>query len=315
VSSHLILIAEESRATRAFLAEQLAADGYEILVAENRRHALALLALADPALVLADINGETLGLLDAVRSGSGLAGKVDPDTPMIVLTRRADELTRVRVFEHDGDDVVTKPFSYPELRGRIRALLRRTASQQQRRIVRIGTLRVDLAGRETHVDGQPVALTGKEFDLLAALATAPTRVVSKEELLRDVWGYRTASRTLDSHVISSPEKAVVYVVCGFCPTRRRRFISSGVVSALAAALSPEGEAPWRGRCAPADHPSQVTGSCLPRTLPNASRFRTGGRRGRCSAPMAERSSRRRGSCGICIGSSARRTRCAPMRMI
>ena len=199
MSSHLILIAEESRATRAFLAEQLAADGYEILVAENRRHALALLAISDPELVLADINGETLGLLDAVRSGSGLAGKVDPDTPMIVLTRRADELTRVRVFEHDGDDVVTKPFSYPELRGRIRALLRRTASQQHRRIVRVGTLRVDLAGRETHVDGQPVALTGKEFELLAALAKAPTRVVSKEELLRDVWGYRTASRTLDSH--------------------------------------------------------------------------------------------------------------------
>ena len=199
MSSHLILIAEESRATRAFLAEQLAADGYEILVAENRRHALALLAISDPALVLADINGETLGLLDAVRSGSGLAGKVDPDTPMIVLTRRADELSRVRVFEHDGDDVVTKPFSYPELRGRIRALLRRTASQQHRRIVRVGTLRVDLAGRETHVDGQPVALTGKEFELLAALAKAPTRVVSKEELLRDVWGYRTASRTLDSH--------------------------------------------------------------------------------------------------------------------
>ena len=189
MSSHLILIAEEDRATRAFLAEQLAADGYEILVAENRRHALALLALADPALVLADVNGETLGLLDSVRSGSGLAGKVDPDTPMIVLTRRADELTRVRVFEHDGDDVVTKPFSYPELRGRIRALLRRTHSRQQRRIVRVGTLHVDLAGREIHVDGQRVALTGKEFDLLAALAKEPTRVVSKEELLRDVWGY------------------------------------------------------------------------------------------------------------------------------
>ena len=78
MSSHLILIAEENRATRAFLAEQLAADGYEILVAENRRHALALLALADPALVLADINGETLGLLDAVRSGSGLAARSTP---------------------------------------------------------------------------------------------------------------------------------------------------------------------------------------------------------------------------------------------
>ena len=75
--------------------------------------------------MLADINGQTLGLLDAVRGGDGLAGAIDPHTPMIVLTGRADELERVRVFDRGGDDVVSKPFSYPELRGRIRALLRR----------------------------------------------------------------------------------------------------------------------------------------------------------------------------------------------
>ena len=80
---------------------------------------------------------------------------------MIVLSDRADEHARVRVFEHDGD-VMTKPFSYPELRGRIRALLRRSHNQQNRQVVRIGTLRVDLASREVHVDGRPVALTGKE---------------------------------------------------------------------------------------------------------------------------------------------------------
>ena len=85
---------------------------------------------------------------------------------MIVLTGRADELARVRVFEHGGDDVVTKPFSYPELRGRIRALLRRAQNQQNRQIARIGTLRLDLGSREAHVDGRPVPLTGKEFDLL-----------------------------------------------------------------------------------------------------------------------------------------------------
>ena len=75
--------------------------------------------------MLADINGQTLGLLDAVRSGEGLAGEIDPNTPMIVLTARANELDRVRVFDRGGDDVVSKPFSYPELRGRIRVLLRR----------------------------------------------------------------------------------------------------------------------------------------------------------------------------------------------
>ena len=125
MSSQLILIVEESASTRTFLAEQLAADGYEILLADSRRHALALLATRQPQLVLADINGQTLGLLDAVRGGDGLAGEINPDTPIIVLTSRANELARVRVFERGGDDVVAKPFSYPELRGRIRAVLRR----------------------------------------------------------------------------------------------------------------------------------------------------------------------------------------------
>ena len=125
MSSQLILIVEENAGTRAFLAEQLEADGYEILLAEDRRHALALLASHQPHLVLADINGHTLGLLDAVRAGEGLAGEIDPHTPLIVLSARADELARVRVFDRGGDDVVAKPFSYPELRGRIRAGLRR----------------------------------------------------------------------------------------------------------------------------------------------------------------------------------------------
>ena len=317
MSSQLILIVEESEITRAFLAEQLTADGYEILLADSGRRALALLGTHRPQLVLADLNGQTLALLDAVRRGAATVGEFDPQTPMIVLTARADELARVRVFDRGGDDVVAKPFSYPELRGRIRALLRRASEPRPRTLSRVGALSVDHRTREVRVGERPVALAAKEYELLRALIADPTRVFTREELLRDVWGLGTQARTrtLDSHVISSPDMAVVYVDCGFCPTRRRRFISSGVVSALAAGLSPEGEAPWRGRCAPADHPSRVTQPCLPRTSPNVSRCRTGGRRGRCSTPMAERSSLRRGSCGICTELSAHRTRCVRMRMI
>src|SRR6202022_3315453 len=117
-SSHLILVVEEDPATRAFLASNLTADGYQVVVAENRRHALGLPADPRPQLVLADLNGHALGLLDAVRKGEGLAREIDPETPMVVLTARAGELARVRVFDRGGDDVVSKPFSYPELRGR-----------------------------------------------------------------------------------------------------------------------------------------------------------------------------------------------------
>ena len=179
----------------------LTADGYEILVAENRRHALALLATHHPQLVLADVNGHTLGLLDAIRSGDGLAGEIDPETPMIVLTTRADELARVRVFDRGGDDVVSKPFSYLELRGRIRALLRRTCEPRHAPVARVGALTVDHRTRDVHVGEQRVVLSAKEFALLQALIADPTRVFTKRELLRDVWGIRgnQRTRTLDSH--------------------------------------------------------------------------------------------------------------------
>lgn len=201
MSSQLILVVEESERTRAFLAEQLAADGYEVLLAESRRHALALLGTHRPQLVLADLNGHTLGLLDAVRSGAGLAGEIDPHTPIIVLTARADELARVRVFDRGGDDVVAKPFSYPELRGRIRALLRRAHEPRAQAVSRVGALTVNHLTREVRVGERPVSLAGKEFALLHALIADPTRVYTREELLREVWGLngQARTRTLDSH--------------------------------------------------------------------------------------------------------------------
>ena len=201
MSSQLILVVEESERIRAFLAEQLAADGYEVLLAESRRHALALLGTHRPQLVLADLNGHTLVLLDAVRGGAGLAGEIDPHTPMIALTARADELARVRVFERGGDDVVAKPFSYPELRGRIRALLRRAHEPRAQAVSRVGALTVNHLTREVHVGERPVSLAGKEFALLHALIADPTRVYTREELLREVWGLngQARTRTLDSH--------------------------------------------------------------------------------------------------------------------
>ena len=181
MSSHLILIVEEHEATRAFLADQLICDGYEVLLANSRRHALHLLSSHRPQLVLADINGETLGLLDAVRRGEGVAGEIDPHTPMIVLTARADELTRVRVFDRRGDDVVAKPFSYPELRGRIRALLRRACEPRPVRVSRVGALTVNHLTREVRVGERLVELSPKEFALLQALAADPTRVHTHQD--------------------------------------------------------------------------------------------------------------------------------------
>jgi DNA-binding response OmpR family regulator len=208
VSPHLILIAEENESTRAFLADQLAADGYQTVVADSRRHALHLLATHRPQLVLADLNGQTLGLLDAVRRGEGAAGEIDPHTPVIVLTDGGGELERVRVFDRGGDDVIAKPFSYPELRGRIRALLRRACEPRPTRTSRVGTLTVDHLAREVRVGDRVVDLSAKEYALLRALIADPTRVRTREELLRAVWGLsaETRTRTLDSHAFRLRKK-------------------------------------------------------------------------------------------------------------
>src|SRR5215213_9748170 len=103
-----ILLAEEDAATRAFLADNLTADGYRVLMADDKPAALELLERSRPDLVVCDVNGDTLGLLDAVRRSH--AGHIAPDTPLIVLPADADAFARVRYLEGGGDDVVTKPY-------------------------------------------------------------------------------------------------------------------------------------------------------------------------------------------------------------
>jgi DNA-binding response OmpR family regulator len=196
-----ILLADEDAATCGFLADNLTADGYRVLVADDKPAALDLLETERPDLVVCDVNGDTLGLLDAIRESDGLAGRIAPDTPLIVLTNQADALARVRYFERGGDDVVAKPFSYPELRARISALLRRAYERPVPNRVRVGALTIDHHARQVHVADTPVELSKMEFTLLTRLASEPTRVWTKEELLRDVWQFRSMgrTRTLDSH--------------------------------------------------------------------------------------------------------------------
>src|SRR3954452_3983183 len=142
-----ILLVEEDAAARSFLTSNLRADGYQLIVAADKCEALAKLTL-DPDLVLCDVNGDTLAVIDAVRSVDGFASRVDPATPLIVLTSSADALMRVRYFEHGGDDVVGKPFCYPELLARIRAVMRRSEQRAPGRVVHVGELVIDTVARD-----------------------------------------------------------------------------------------------------------------------------------------------------------------------
>jgi len=120
---------------------------------------------------------------------------------VLVLTGRCGEADRLRSFARGADDHLCKPFLYPELLARIRALLRRAEGRPRRGVLRVGELSVDPLTRAVRLGDDSIDLAAKEFALLRALAEDPTRVYGKQELLRDVWGYRSvgATRTLDAH--------------------------------------------------------------------------------------------------------------------
>ena len=199
-----ILLVEDDAPTRTFLADNLTADGYELLVADCARDGLRLLETKFPDLALVDLglpDGSGLDIVRRVRASDGVASRIDPAVPLVVLSGRAGELDRLRGFDRGCDDYVCKPFSYPELRARVEALLRRADVRRRPGRLRVGELEVDAAARVVRLRGTPVELSQKEFALVRTLASDPTRVFTKDELLRTIWGFRTlgSTRTLDSH--------------------------------------------------------------------------------------------------------------------
>jgi DNA-binding response OmpR family regulator len=176
-----LLLAEAEPTVRGFLERQLRSDGFDVVACERAEQ---LPRAAEP---------DVLVLGDAAALGRGLV----PDCPVIVLGG-ADPAARVRALAH-ADDCLAKPFVYEELLARIHAVLRRCPPRDER--LDLGELVVDRAARRVLVRGNEVELAAKEFALLVKLASDPDRVFTREQLLRDVWGFRTyvPTRTLESH--------------------------------------------------------------------------------------------------------------------
>jgi DNA-binding response OmpR family regulator len=175
--STALLLTEPEPITRTYLERHLRSDGFEIVAATERR----------PDLVLADEDAD----LERLRQAA----------PVIMLGRaEADPVDRVRAFRRGCDDYVARPFNYDELVARIHAVLRRTRPPRPP-VVEAGPLSIDETTRIVRVNGVRVTLAQKEYALLVRLAREPERVFTKDELLRDVWGYAPAARTrtLDSH--------------------------------------------------------------------------------------------------------------------
>ncbi|MEA2428534.1 MAG: two-component system, OmpR family, response regulator [Thermoleophilaceae bacterium] len=201
---HRLLVVEDDASTAAFLVDNLEADGFSVAAASSPGEAVRAIELRQPDLVILDVmleDGSGLEVLDRVRSADGASARIDRDVPVLVLSGRGSEVDRVRGFMRGADDYLVKPFSYPELVARVRALLRRADGRPKRGPIRVGELLVDPATRAVRMGEEPVHLSAKEFALLNALASEPARVVPKAELLRDVWGYANVgtTRTVDAH--------------------------------------------------------------------------------------------------------------------
>lgn len=198
-----VLLAEQQPDDRAFLERHLRSDGFEVVGATAGGEALALAERSRPDLLLLGNplpDGSAAEVCRRLREGEP-GRSWDRLVPVIVLDGNGgDPIDRVRAFDRGCDDYLARPFDYEELLARIRAVLRRTAPRAGER-VEAGPIVVDRATRRVTVKGRSVVLSGKEYELLCRLASDPTRVFTKEQLLREVWGFQSMgrTRTLDSH--------------------------------------------------------------------------------------------------------------------
>jgi DNA-binding response OmpR family regulator len=198
-----VVVCEDDTMTLDLLCDHLSADRFGVLPAPSASDALRLCRYNQPDLLLLDLSlpdASGLDVLREIREADGVDSRFDPDLPVIVLTGRSADTDRVRGLDSGADDYMAKPFRYEELRARIGAVLRRRASRRDGPI-RVGDLILDPIGRRVTIHGEDIPLAKKEFALLRILASDPTRVFSKEELMQQVWGFRGSdrTRTLDSH--------------------------------------------------------------------------------------------------------------------
>ncbi|SEJ66340.1 response regulator transcription factor [Demequina mangrovi] len=197
MGARTVLVVDDETSIRDLVGEYLRRDGFEVLAAGSGEDALDALRHERADLVILDVRLPGIDGMETLRRI-----RRSSSVPVLLLTARAEEADRIVGLELGADDYVTKPFSPREVVARVRAILRRgDASALDDRIV-AGALQVDTGAHEATVDGRAIALTALEFDLLAALASAPGRVFTRRQLIERVWGwdFYGDERIVDVHV-------------------------------------------------------------------------------------------------------------------
>lgn len=194
----LILVVEDSEDLAFGLRKNLEFEGYEVLVAGDGKTGLELATQKQPDLIILDLTLPELDGLEVLEHLRSAGNKV----PVLVLTARHEEIDKVRGLKLGADDYVTKPFGLMELLARVEALLRRTTVLEAQHLIQIGEVQIDVDARTVTKSGERVDLAPRELDLLLALIEHQGKVVSRQELLSDVWGHsgQVVTRTVDTHI-------------------------------------------------------------------------------------------------------------------
>jgi DNA-binding response OmpR family regulator len=194
-----VLLVEDDHVVRDALKRSLTDLGHTVHATGTALDALRRVAAEAPDLIVLDLGLPDLDGSDALRMLRGVT-----DTPIIIATARDNEAEIVRLLQAGADDYMVKPFSSAHLDARVATVLRRTgrASRADPVIIDAGGLRLDSGERKAYLDGTALSLTRKEFDLLAYLAARPGRVVSRRELLEEVWRQPSIGedQTIDVHL-------------------------------------------------------------------------------------------------------------------
>lgn len=192
-----VLLVEDDTGIAVPLSRALQREGHEVLVVGDGYSALSCAGHQRVDLLVLDLGLPGMDGLDVCRR----LRRTRPDLPVLMLTARTDEVDFVVGLDAGADDYVAKPFRLAELLARVRALLRRSVPDTPEAL-EVGGVRMDLAGRRVLIEGAEIALANKEFELLRVLLSRPGQVVSREEILREVWKDPELknSKTLDMHM-------------------------------------------------------------------------------------------------------------------